>query len=204
MDELEGFELVGLASSVQYVDSLKKAREFLESSGKKVLAGEEGKLLPGQVLGCDYSNVSKIDDRVDCFIFIGSGKFHYTGMTARTAKPVFFIDAESGTFARVEDNRDALEIKRRLRAEKASGMQKFAVFVSTKPGQSGLQTAESIRDELRDKGKDAFIISAGMLTREKIMGMGIEVLVNTACPRIYEDQEMFGTLILNPEDVKEI
>ncbi|UCD03348.1 MAG: diphthamide biosynthesis enzyme Dph2 [Candidatus Aenigmatarchaeota archaeon] len=204
LKKLDKYDFIGLASSVQYADALKKARDFLESKNKHVLAGKQGRLLLGQVLGCDYSNVALIEDRADCFIFIGSGSFHYSGLAARTAKPTFFIDAETDSFTLVHENRDTLEIKRRLRTEKAKDMRTFGIFVSTKPGQSGMEVAGGIRKALEKKNKQAFIISADMLTKEKIMGMGIEVLVNTACPRIYEDQGMLGALVLNPEDVKDI
>jgi len=83
-------------------------------------------------------------------------------------------------------------------------MQRFGIYVSTKPGQNSMKMAEELKKALLKKGKDAFLISADMLTPEKILGMGIEVLVNTACPRIYEDQEMFRIPVLNPEDIGQL
>ena len=83
-------------------------------------------------------------------------------------------------------------------------MKNFGIFVSTKAGQLDIRKAVEIKKELESKGKHAFIITADTLTPEKIMGMGLEVLVNTACPRIYDDQLLFGLTILNPEDVSSL
>lgn len=201
--KIDGYKRMGLLATVQYLGSAKKAVNFLENKGKKVF-GTSGRLKEGQVLGCDYSNVKSIEGKVDCFLFIGSGTFHSLGFVQNTEKPVFFIDAENNSLTEITNDRDRQEVKRQLRIEKARGLQNFGIFVSTKPGQMNMKTAGDMRESLQKKGKDAFIIAADMLTPEKLLGMKIEVLVNTACPRIYDDQELFRIPILNPADVKEL
>jgi len=162
------------------------------------------RLKPGQILGCDYSAAKGIESKVDCFLFIGSGRFHPLGLLEKTKKPVLFLDAESGEMNDLSVGRGKLEIKRRLRIEKAMGLNTFGIFVSTKPGQTGTAEAGEIKKVLRKKGKNVVTIAADMLSREKIMGMGLEVLVNTACPRINDDQEMLGLIVLNPGDVRDL
>ncbi len=195
---------IGLLATAQHLGSLDNIRKFLESSGKRVLIGKGSGVRDGQVLGCNYSSARVIEENVDCFIFIGSGTFHLAGLVEKINKPVFSVDAENGKFSEVVIDMKKEDIKRQLRIEKVRGMQRFGIYVSTKPGQNSMKMAEELKKALLKKGKDAFLISADMLTPEKILGMGIEVLVNTACPRIYEDQEMFRIPVLNPEDIGQL
>jgi 2-(3-amino-3-carboxypropyl)histidine synthase len=201
---ISGYERIGLLTTVQHTASLGSVRKFLESRGKMVFTGKSEKLKEGQILGCDASSVKSIESKVDCFIFIGSGRFHPLGLLQSVRKPVLFLDIESGKMSDISMEREKAEIRRQMRVEKARGLKRFAVFVSTKQGQMNIKKARKIRKLLLDKGREAFIISADTLTPDKIMGMGIEVLVNTACPRIYDDQEALGIVILNPDDVMEL
>jgi len=204
MAQLAGFKAIGLVTTAQHIGSLAKARDFLEKRKKEVLVGKSERLRPGQILGCDYSAAKSIESAVDCFLFIGSGRFHPLGLVQRTSRPVLFLDTESGKMADISGERDNMEVKRRLRIEKARGLSKFGIFVSTKPGQRNIQKASKLKKALEKKGKKVVVITASMLTPEKISGMGFEVLVNTACPRIFEDQQLFRLVVLNPEDAEQI
>ncbi len=195
---------IGLLATAQHLDSLDRTRRFLESMGRTVLIGKGRGVRDGQVLGCNYSSAKSVEDGVDCFIFIGSGTFHLSGLVERTSKPVFSIDAEKRTLSKADIDSRKQEVRRQLRIEKARGMRNFGIYVSTKPGQVSMKAALELRKKLQAKGKKTFIISADMLTPEKILGMGIEVLVNTACPRIYEDQVLFGIPVLDREDIREL
>jgi 2-(3-amino-3-carboxypropyl)histidine synthase len=204
MAQLAGFKAIGLVTTAQHIGSLAKARFFLEKRKKEVLVGRSERLRPGQILGCDYSAAKSIESAVDCFLFIGSGRFHPLGLVQRTSRPVLFLDAESGKMSDISGERDKMEVKRRLRIEKARGLSRFGIFVSTKPGQRNIQRASKLKKALEKKGKKVVVITASMLTPEKISGMGFEVLVNTACPRIFEDQQLFRLVVLNPEDAEQI
>jgi 2-(3-amino-3-carboxypropyl)histidine synthase len=202
--KLESFRSIGIVTTIQYVNSLEKAKKELEKNGHEVIIPKSKRLKPGQILGCDYSAAKYAESRLDCFLFIGSGRFHPLGLAVATEKPVFFLDIEKGEITEISKERGRLEIKRQMRIEKARHAKNFGIFVSTKPGQMNLKKAFGIRDFLRKREKKAFVIVADALTHEKILGMPIEVLVNTACPRIYEDQPNFKVVILNPEDVLEL
>ncbi|MBN1896606.1 MAG: diphthamide biosynthesis enzyme Dph2 [Candidatus Aenigmarchaeota archaeon] len=198
------FRKIGLLASVQFINSLKIAKMFLDEAGKKAFIGSAGRLSPGQVLGCDYSSARKVAKDVECFLFIGSGKFHSDGLLNTEGKTVFYIDAENNLFSRIEPETEKNEVKRLMRIESARGKKRFAVFVSAKPGQMDHSSAVRIGKFLKSAGKDVIIITADMLTPEKIMGMGLEVIVNTACPRMYDDQKLFGVTVLNAKDAEEI
>jgi 2-(3-amino-3-carboxypropyl)histidine synthase len=196
------YNSVGLLATAQHICSLSAVKRFLERKGKTALIGKGRGVRDGQVLGCNYSSARVLEGHVDCFLFIGSGSFHMAGLAEKTKKPIFSVDAESGKFGRFEFDRDKEEVRRRLRREKARGMQRFGIFISTKPGQADMQKALQVKKALEQKGKDTLLISADALSPEKIMGMGIQVLVNAACPRLYDDQQMFRMTILSPEDVE--
>jgi len=98
--------------------------------------------------------------------------------------------------------KNKLEIKRGMRIQKANDLQNFGVIISTKPGQLHLKTAENVKRKLGKRGKNVYMLVCDQLTPEKLLGLKIDVLVNTACPRIREDREQFGKVILNPEDIE--
>jgi len=202
--KLERFARFGLVSTVQHLDSLGKAQAFLNGLGKSALIGRSARMKDGQVTGCDYSSARSIEKQVECFLIIGSGLFHPLGLASATDKPVLFLDVESGRIDDMHGEKAKLETKRMLRVEKARSLGRFAVFLSTKPGQMDVEAAKKAKESLMRKGKEAVVVSADALAPEKIMGMGFDALVNTACPRILNDNELFRLLILEAEDVEKI
>ncbi len=203
MKKLEKFGKIGIMTTVQFVDEIPKIKEYLEKHGKRVFVGKNKKTgYSGHVLGCDFSAVKQLEDRTDCFIYFGSGEFHPSGFL--TGKKVFSADMESGKITDVSEKIRKLFIKKELSLEKARNMKNFAVYVSTKSGQSNVNIAINIKKELERKGKNVIIISADELTPEKITGVDIGVIVNTACPRLHEDTEMFRKVIINGADISRL
>ncbi len=198
---LHGFSAIGLVTTVQHVGSLGKVKEYLESEGHRVFIGKSHNLREGQVLGCDFTSAESIASKVDCYLYYGSGMFHPLGLVEKTKQPVFFLDIENGELKDLSPEKDKMAIRRQMRIEKARGLNRYAIFISTKQGQMNTKRAFRIRESLANIGKDAFIIAADRLTPDMIIGMGFEVLVNTACPRIYDDQKSFGIVILNTDDI---
>ncbi len=196
---LKGFKCIGLATTLQYGGSLKSAEKVLKKGGFRVFTAK-GKLsgIKGQVLGCEYGAAKMIEERVDCFLFIGSGCFHPAGLAAAVEKPVFFLDVEAGSLSDVTGDAKRETIRRALRLERARDCQTFGILVSTKPGQARPEEASRLKKMLESKGKRAWILAMDRVTPESIMGIGVECLVNTACPRLREDSAMFGKVIINP------
>jgi len=202
LKKLEGYERISLVSTIQFVHCLKGAKKFLEGKGKQAYIGSSGKLKNGQVLGCDYSSAKVLEEKVDCFLFIGSGRFHPLGLQEIVRKPVFFLDIEKKNMTNFLREKERLETLRVMRVQKAKGLRNFGIVVSTKPGQLNLKTAEEVKERLEAKGKNAYILVADQLSPEKLMGLKIDALVNTACPRVREDFEQFRKLILDPKDIE--
>jgi 2-(3-amino-3-carboxypropyl)histidine synthase len=88
-----------------------------------------------------------------------------------------------------------------MHIEEAKGYRNFGIIVSTKPGQMNTKTAENAKKKLEKLGKNAFIMVFDEITSWKTIGMHLDCLVNCACPRLAEDSERLGMIVLNPEDI---
>jgi 2-(3-amino-3-carboxypropyl)histidine synthase len=201
LKKLEKFRDIGLVTTVQYLDSLEKTKVFLLSVGKSVLVGDS-RMSPGQVLGCDYSSAKVLEDIVDCYIYIGTGRFHPTGLLLEVRKPVFLLSIEDRKLESLD--RKKLEISREMRIQKAREARRFGVLVSTKPGQSDIKKALEAKKALEKAGKRAWILVGDGITPDKLLGLDVEVLVNTACPRMREDWKAFKRTIIDAEGVRRL
>lgn len=198
------YKRIGLITTLQFVDSLEKVKEFLESKGKIVEVGkgknDKRKLYSGQILGCDITNAKQIENKVDCFLFIGSGRFHPLGL--ENEKSLFVLDIEKNSLE--ELNREKFLKQRLVAIELAKDCNKFGILISTKPGQLNLKLAEEIKNKIEKKGKKAFLLVFDEIEPEKLEGLDLDCYINTACPRLVDDRGLFKKPILNVEGVEEV
>ncbi len=186
---------VGLLTTIQFINYLPEARKFLEKHGKKTIQA-------GHILGCDHSAAREAESRVDCFLFIGSGRFHPLGILKATEKPVFFLDIEKRALHDLSPEREKEKIKSILRMEKARSLRRFGILVSMKKGQLHMRDALETKHALEKMGKKAFILTADEFTPDKLLGLDLDCLVNTACPRLADDSELFRKPILTKEEAE--
>jgi len=177
---------VGVIASVQFLDRL---QDF---------AAQVKGIPAGQVLGCKTGPAQEIAERVSCFLFIGSGKFHPLGVAISTGKPVFCYDPSVGAITRIED-KDIEAHKARQRGALLNFLKasKVGVLVSTKPGQARMAQALAFKRACKDKEVSVFVFDT--LDREYLDNFTfIESWVNTACPRM---PETFGKGMVSIDDV---
>ena len=199
------YKSIGLITTVQHIDSLERAKVFLEGKGKTIHIGQPSAAMhPGQILGCDHSAALSIEDKVECFLFMGSGLFHPLGLAEKTEKPILFLDKESGELEDLSGERFKHQKIRAANLAKASLSNNFGILVSTKAGQMHIKQAEQAKKALEEKGKKAWILVADQVTPEKLLGLNLDCLVNCACPRITEDTSMFKKPIITPEEATRI
>jgi 2-(3-amino-3-carboxypropyl)histidine synthase len=199
LEKIKG-EKIGLVSTIQFIDSLEKAKKFLKKKGKTVIIGR-GNLNLGQVLGCDVSSAKSIENEVDSFLFIGSGKFHALGVAMETGKPVFVLDVEKNVIYEL-DKRD-FEKQKYAAISLAKDAKKFGILVSVKPGQLNLELAKKIKKDLERKGKKAYLLVLNEVKPEKLLGLDLDCYINTACPRItIENRTEFKKPVLNPDEIE--
>lgn len=201
------FERIGIVASLQFIDFIDEVKKYLESKGKHVFVGDgknnEKFLYPGQILGCDFSEALKIAENVECFLVLSSGKFHALGIALKTKKPVFLFDLERGKLEEIDTKEF---VKRKIIAQElAKECKKIGILVSTKPGQENLELAINLKKKIEEKGKEVYILVADEIKPEKVEYLGVECLINTACPRIaIEERTLYHVPILNPDEFEEI
>lgn len=180
---------IGLATTVQHVQTLDEAKEILVRAGKTVMIGDAGRMsYPGQIIGCDYSNAKSIANDVEAFLFIGGGRFHALGLAISVAKPTIVADPYENRAYTVDEEAQQLLKKRWASIQEAEMAKTFAVLVGLKPGQKHVDEALSIKEKLENSRKDAYIFTVRELTPEVFMEFpAVEAYVNTACPRISMD-----------------
>mgnify|MGYP000493858852 CR=1 FL=1 len=186
---MENWHKIGLATTVQHVQTLDEAKEMLIRTGKTVMIGDTGRLnYPGQVVGCDYSNAKSIAEDVEGFLFIGGGRFHALGLALATSKPTVVADPYEKRAYQIDEEAQKIQKQRWANIQEAQKAKTFAVLVGLKPGQKWLEEALTIREKLEKAGKDAYIFAIREITPEMVMNFPtVDAFVNTACPRISLD-----------------
>lgn len=192
---LDDYRKIGVVSTAQHLNQLDAVRKFLKSRGKQVWVG-------GQVLGCRQASATAIESKVDVFLYVGSGLFHPLGLLAKTKKPVVVLNPYAGTMAELPAVERERWLKRqRGRIAKALSADSYGVLVSTKDGQFNLKGAFSIMERLRSHGKRVFLFAGDELTPENLMPFKVDCWVNTACPRLAEDE--YNRPVVNAEELED-
>lgn len=205
LQALAPYRIISLLTTVQFAAALEPATRWLEGHGKKILFAKQirnGK--EGLLLGCDWTAALPLEGEVDCFLYLGSGKFHPLGLARQTSKPVLGLDVETGELQDYRQEKERLERVKAFHLSQARDAQRFGILLTTKEGQSLARAAEQLRARLRERGKQAWIIVGDELTPGKLLGMRLDVLVNCACPRMDEDFSLFRKPVLNPKDVYDL
>jgi 2-(3-amino-3-carboxypropyl)histidine synthase len=205
MPLLAGYSRIGLATTVQHVQTLDGVRELLVRAGKTVEVGDTRRLAyPGQVIGCDFSNVQSIAADVDAFLFVGGGKFHALGVALATGKPTVVADPYGGAAYSISEEVQRILKQRYASIEEASRAKTLGVFVSPKPGQKHLEEALQIKETAEKLGKTACILAVREIVPDVLAEFPtIEAYVNTACPRIsLDDARKFKKPVLTVQEFR--
>jgi 2-(3-amino-3-carboxypropyl)histidine synthase len=174
---------IGLISTAQFVLELPRLKKLLEASGKEAIISE-GRGNPGQVLGCD---AKAAQGDVECFVYLGTGRFHPMRAAYETGKPVYMADPLGGVERLSETDLMRSEKKRHARISKVKSAERLGIIVSPKPGQQRIKQALLLRESLKSDNKKAFIFIANEIKPENFLGFDVDAWINTACPRISED-----------------
>lgn len=172
---------IGLVTTIQFLDQVKNLK---------------GYIFGGQILGCNIKNAEKIKDKVDCFLYIGSGRFHPLYLAIKLKKPVYIANPNTNEVSKI-DEAEILDYERKLKGKlnKFYSAKTYGILVSTKPGQNNIKKAE----ELRKKLKNSYIFICNNINENEFENFrNIDIWINTACVRIE------GKNIINLEDLPEI
>lgn len=206
LSSIKDWSRLGLATTVQHVQTLDEVKEILVRAGKTVMIGDTGRMCyPGQVIGCDYSNARSIAKDVEAFLFICGGRFHALGLALSVQKPVVVADPyEKRVYIIDEAEVRKILNKRWASIQEAKAAKSFAVLVGLKPGQKRLEEALEISEKLENAGKETCLLAVRELTPEVIMEFSsIDSYVNTACPRLsLDDSIRFKKPVITPNEAR--
>jgi len=187
-------EKIGLVTTVQHEHLLAVWAKQIEEVGKKAI-------ICGPILGCDQRNALVHEKEVDCFLFVGSGRFHALGI--RTKKPIYLYDVEKNELTNLDEDRRRWELIDFARKEAFRDAKRIGFLVSWKRWQvPAMEELFALKKETERRGKEVLILAFDEIKNEKLLGMKLDLLVNFACPRIKEDK--FDVPIINKGDLEAI
>ncbi|MCS7126664.1 MAG: diphthamide biosynthesis enzyme Dph2 [Aigarchaeota archaeon] len=196
-------KVVGLGMTVQWLDTVDLFIEKLKERGIIPLIGSKGPKTPyrGVVVGCDYTCIWSIVDKIDCSLIIGS-TFHGLGAALTTSKPVYTIDPELGIVKEMDTEAENLLKCRYAWIEVFKNAKRIGVLISMKIGQRKIGTALRLKKILEAEGKEVDLLSVDELREDLLDNLPYDGYVNTACPRLsLEDQMRFRAPLLLPSEV---
>ncbi|MCX8166423.1 MAG: diphthamide biosynthesis enzyme Dph2 [Candidatus Micrarchaeota archaeon] len=209
--EFENKSLI-LITTVQHSHQINYMKEFLKKMNSNVFsdtgfyATEEA-----QILGCDALNVQKIlakNQNIDIILFIGSGAFHPKALAyldnfdLLQKLRILSFDPVEGSLKDITEEIKRLHKKRLMAIARFVHANNIGIVISTKIGQFFPQQAENARKKLHKLGKKCYFLICNELNDMVIKNFyGIDALLNTACPRIMDDQEKFQIPIINYKDL---
>ena len=95
---------IGFATTVQFLDYVNEIKNFLESKGLTIFVDKMRQKYEGQLLGCDFGAADKVKDKVDAFLYIGTGIFHPLGIALNIDKDVFCYDPLNAIMSKIDRN----------------------------------------------------------------------------------------------------
>ena len=186
-----------IITTIQFLNQLKAIQQQLKKQKIPTIIG-------GQILGCNTKNAQKIQDKVQAFLYIGSGKFHPIQATLSLSiknqnKPIYIYNPLTKQFSRLnKEEIQKAKAKKKTARIKFLSANNFGILVSTKPGQNHLKEALELKQKLEKKGKKCYVLLFNTLDLTQLENFPkIQCWINTACPGLsleypfiwYEDLE---------------
>jgi 2-(3-amino-3-carboxypropyl)histidine synthase len=204
---LEG-KKIGVVTTAQHLHTLKVVENILKKHNFMPIVsdGDERIFEKGQILGCNFTAGTTIADRVDCFLFIGSGNFHPLGLLLSSKKPVVAADPYTNVVKKqeLEDLKDTILRQRYGAIANSKNARRFGILVGIKRGQQRIELASEIKKQLDSLNKKSIIIALDQFSPISLQGFGdIDCFVSTACPRIaIDDYLQYKIPILTPVELE--
>jgi 2-(3-amino-3-carboxypropyl)histidine synthase len=192
---------VGLATTSQHLHQIDRVEGALRARGLEVVVGEaRGRLLRGQVFGCEFHTAYHIRDRVDAFAFLGQSRFHAIGVALSTGLPTYLLDPY---YREVFDlRREAEQAWKRavLAVYRALDAESFGLILGLKEGQLLRARAQGLKEGLEALGREVEVFTLREVTPLQLERIdSVDAFIQTACPRLsMEDSGMFRKPLLNP------
>ena len=180
---------VGLVTTVQHVHQLSKLSKFLKEKGFNPIIGKGDSRIKydGQILGCNFSSATSINDKLDSFLYIGSGNFHPLGVAIATNKNVIIADPYSQEIREINNLKEKILRQRYGAIEIAMNAETFGILIGLKKGQERVKLANYLKEIVEKKDKKAFLFALREFEPMYLSTFNVDIFVSTACPRIAID-----------------
>lgn len=201
---------IAVFSAVQFRKQLDEIKEMVEEEGFGTQTSKPFRTsIEGQLLGCDsYADSLKLDlSTIDGFVYVGDGYFHPNALLLaqeyeEEIKPVMIVNVPQKLIEII----DKKDIEKYLKKKKAN-IAKFhmsetiGVFITTKWGQEYMESAIELEKQYPEKNF-YFYIGDNFNEYEMENFPYVECWVNTACPRIGQDDIVrHSKPVINIKDV---
>ncbi len=173
-------EKVGLITTVQFDEEVKKIKN-------------KQFVYLGPILGCNIDNILSMKNKVDAFLYIGSGNFHPLTLK-KLNKPIYIANPLTNKFSKISE-KEIKGLEKQLKGKRLRyySANKLGIIVSTKPGQNLFYQALNLQKKLK---KPSFLFICNDLDLNELENFqDINMWINTACPRIE------GKNIINMSDL---
>ncbi|MEM3364550.1 MAG: diphthamide biosynthesis enzyme Dph2 [Candidatus Micrarchaeia archaeon] len=208
---------IGLITNASHLHQVEQIKTALSNAGFECITAKGSARCDNecQILGCDVTALNSIRKNVDCVVYFGAGQFHAFApgaMEKSELPPILWVDPYSHEIKWINDELKRIQKIRQAAIARASNACVFGILVSTKAGQYALDSAEIIKAKIENstnknnaKKRKAVIIVSDTFDFTALNNFtGIECWVNTACPRIVDDQNKLRAPIINASDVEVI
>lgn len=191
---------IGIVTTVQHLHKIQQVRDQLPNA-----------IMAGQVLGCRADAAKTLADKLDAFLYVGTGEFHPIQVALSSAnKPIYCWNPVQKIFTQLDQEQIAAYQKRvQQRLALFFDAKNVGVLVSIKPGQNNnMITSPTVENKMnpiqeimsRTDGKNYYLFAFDTLGEFDIENFPfINVWVNTACSRIFDDQIK---KLVNWQDIK--
>lgn len=196
---LKGYKVIGLCTMAQHTHKMGKVESFLKENDIQVIIGKgKGLMRDGQILGCNFHTVFEIREDVNAFAFLGQSIFHAVGVALATNKPTFMLDPYYKEALDVTPMASDVLKKAILSVYKALDASTIGIIIGLKEGQTRLEMAWRIKDELEKHGKKVSFIALHEINNERLIQLQkIDAFIQAACPRISTNGESFDKPVLS-------
>ncbi|MCQ8902915.1 MAG: diphthamide biosynthesis enzyme Dph2 [Methanothrix sp.] len=189
---------VAVCTTIQHAHTIDSVIEIMRSHGIEAITGGPSPRTRhrGQVLGCCYAAARVGAEEA---LFIGTGRFHPLGLSMATGMRVIAADPLTGSVEEI-DTHDFLRWRYGIIA-RASDAKSIGILISKKPGQRRCVTAKRLSSLGRSKGRSMLEVYIDRIEPERILDLGLDAVVSTACPRIaLDDAPRYSVPVLTPPE----
>ncbi len=199
---------IGVITTAQHLDVLDKISNILKKQNLKPKSSKGDNRISdeGQIIGCNYSSASKIKDKVDSFLFVGSGNFHPIGLLLCLKKPVIAADPYSNQIKKEE----LLLLKDKILRQRygaitiARKAEVFGILIGLKKGQQRYELGLQVKELLDSYDKKNFFIALNNFSPINLDSLhNIDCFISTSCPRIaIDDYALYKKPLITPIELE--